>query len=57
MVLDPDSTLLFQLFVPVAEDAALGDATFVATAIVGGPSTGGRRHIARDADTFEVVAP
>jgi len=59
LILDPDSTILFSLFVPVPEDAALGEARFGVTAFVGyGAGTGMPRvHVARDTDTFEVVAP
>jgi len=59
LLLDPDSTILYSIFLPVPEDAELGEARFGVSAFVGyRPGAGPpRTHVARDADTFEVVAP
>jgi len=58
--LDPDSAILYQVFLPLPEDASLGTATLAFTARVGyrpAPGAPLRSHVARDTDTFEVVAP
>jgi len=59
LILDPDSSILFSVFLPVPEGAELGEALLGVSAFVGyGAGTGMPRvHVARDTDTFEVVAP
>jgi hypothetical protein len=63
--LDPDSAFVFLVSFPVPQDAPPGPAELSVTAYVGrvggqgggGPATYARPLIARDADTFDVVAP
>ena len=59
LILDPDSAIIFQLVLPVPQDASLGEARLGVTAFVGyRPGSSMRTsHVAHDADTFEVVAP
>jgi len=58
LILGPDSAIIFQLVLPVPQDATLGEATLGVTAFVGyRPGRGSMvtAHVAHDADTFEVV--
>ena len=59
LILAPDSAILYSLFLPVPGGTELGEARFAVSAFVGyRPGAGSpRTHVARDADTFEVVAP
>ena len=59
LILGPDSAIIFQLLLPVPQDASLGEARLGVTAYVGfrPNSSMMTRHVAHDADTFEVVAP
>jgi hypothetical protein len=59
LILEPDSAVIFQLVLAVPQDASLGEARLGVTAFVGYRPNASMRmsHVARDSDTFEVVAP
>jgi len=57
--LAPQGSMVFQLFLPLPQDVPPGEGTLSVTAFVGyRPAPGAMSiHVARDADTFEVVGP
>ena len=59
LILAPEGSMIFQVFLPLSEDVPLGEATLGVTAYVGYRPTGGMMsiHVARDTDSFEIVEP